>query len=181
MPSEPPKVVRLAERVRYEDIRFVGSSELSADGKTRAVVHWRDVEIGRIGVGKDGSVLFQDDEGIQLITAKQAREVANAFSQSAYRAEELCRELSGYNRILVVRLSGGGYHATYRNFSDRLRLSRVRRARYCDACKAPSYQLWVGAQVSDLVNLCEACVEKLANEPKTLREIPMEKDRGKKQ
>jgi hypothetical protein len=166
------KILRLAPHLPIEDVRFVGERRFSSDTLQMEDSHWDDTAIGRVGVGPDASIIFQDFQGITRLTEKEAMEIGRAFMHYSYRSSEIARQLSGYHVVKIDRHIDGSIHGTFRDETCKLRFSQLRKSRPCDHCKLQAMGLWVnvgGAKRGPEV--CAPCVEKLVIAPKGIREI----------
>jgi hypothetical protein len=132
----------------------------------------------------DGVVLVRDMErGTHFeLTPDEARAIARAFNHAAFGVEEWQKHARGYHRIVVQRDEVGVVRVTSRDATLPMRLSKLRRARRCRECGESVISLWIverAAQKEEWchgrpvhsVEICEPCVERLANAPTTIAEV----------
>lgn len=134
------------------------------------------------------------------MTVAEARAAIEALHRCVFAIERWHEKASGVNRIRVRRDPDGSVWVTHRGRTRPMRLSKLRGSkrlrgvpsgdssgrtwvcdgfyRRCAVCRACPHELWVAAD--DLreqgnwkvphVEVCHACVDKLANQPENLRE-----------
>jgi hypothetical protein len=179
------KVVRIGDHLPLSTRRVVVYF-----GKTTET----EVAIGAVSGMADGAVLLRLPKILKSatvdyeLTPKQALEFAKALEHAAYGVEHWQEHASGFNRVRVAR-TDGKVSVTYRGRTRPMRLSKLRGRKYrdgtvrfrgvCGACHARDQQaLYVAAD--DLrehdvrvhhVEVCPACVDKLANLPETIAEV----------
>jgi hypothetical protein len=178
------KVVRLGAHMPLSTRRVI-----TWLGRTTAAV----TPIGRIDGLADGVVLVRIPfagvgEASFELTPAEAKAVSEAIRHAAHGVEEWQELASGYNVVRVARDAAGAVVVTCRGRSRPMRLSKLRGHkwgdgsvhwyRHCAVCRQTPEAIWVAAD--DLrehgmrvghVEVCPACVDKLANLPETIAEV----------
>ena len=176
----PIKIVQLGARMPMSTRRVVRYFD-----KSTAV----ETTIGTVMGMADGAVVFVTRFGKSYeLTPTLALDIGEAFKRAAYGVERWQEHASGFNRIRVKRSEDGEVVVTHRGQTRVMRLSklrgRVRRDgkvdfyRSCGNCRDAPTSLWVAAGPPSengrrvhYVQLCPACVDKLANLPEEIAEV----------
>lgn len=153
-------------------------------GRTTAAA----LPFGRLSVIPSGAILFRDRAGIDhLLSDSEVTDIIKAFEHARGAADAWREKLSGANVIRVAK-EGGEVRVTQRGRTCTMRISKLRRARHihsgaplvgrrCDACREVKPVLWVDATKYEpfhrepFVEVCDACVERLAGAREGIREV----------
>lgn len=156
---------------------------------TRRVVTWCGqttevaTPIGLVGGMADGVILIRIKGGPSFeLAPSDARELSSVIQHAAYGVERWQETASGFNRVRVSRSEHGLVTVTHRGRTRPMRLSTLRGTTYgdgsvhyhraCGVCRKHPKTIYVAAD--DLrehgsrvrsIDVCEACVDKLANRP----------------
>lgn len=179
------KIVQLGARMPMTARRVVSYCGKSAQYKTA---------IGCVEGMADGAVVLRSfaKRVHYELTTEQAKEIGEAFSHAAYAVESWQEKASGFDRIRVARSEAGGVTVTHRGRTRPMRLSRLKGSKRsgqfwhrCDGCGARPPTIWVAAD--DLreygsrvqcVEVCQACVDRLANALEPRAAVVQMPDRG---
>lgn len=158
----------------------------------------KETELGIVEGMADGAVVVRDPilRRHYELTPAQAVDVANALLRASHAVEQWQEHASGFNKIRVYRSTTGHVEVMFRGRRRPMRLAKLkghksrdgcsrRFWRRCDACAATPPALYVAAdvvrehgQLVHHVEICPACVDKLANAPEPRAELVQFKPHG---